>query len=150
LANSFPSLDYGIVELPSGPSGRGTTAFVSCWVVSAGSDNVAGALALASFLASPAQQSAWANVSGNLPPTIELATAWVANHPNYAPFVAAMPYATAWSGSAGFIAHAETVNLSMDMWYNDNMTTPELVGVLSTMSENAPLPTPTATASPPE
>jgi multiple sugar transport system substrate-binding protein len=145
LANHFPSLTYGILELPSGPSGRGTTAFITCWVINAQTQNVEGALALASFLTSPPQLAAWADASGNLPPTIEGATAWVARHPTYAPFVASLPYATPWSGPAGFVARSETVNLSMDMWYNDNMTTPELIGVLASMSESPPLPTPTAT-----
>jgi multiple sugar transport system substrate-binding protein len=147
LANSFPSLNYGVTELPTGPSGRGTTAFITCWVVYANSANAAAALELASFLTSPDQVLAWANASGNLPPTLEQATAWVANHPTYAPFVAALSYATPWTGRAGFVEQAETVNLSMDMWYKDNMTTPELVGVLAGMSENPPLPTPTATPS---
>ena len=145
LANHFPSLNYGIIELPPGPTGRGTTAYVSCWVVNSSTENATGALALASFLTSPEQTLAWANVSGNLPPTIDQATAWVANRPEYAPFVAALSYATPWTGPAGFVARAETVNLSMRMWYEDNMTTPELIGVLTSLSENPPLPTPTAT-----
>jgi hypothetical protein len=33
----------------------------------------------------------------------------------------------------------------MDDWNNDNITTPELIGILQTMSQNPPLPTPTAT-----
>lgn len=147
LADHFPAFEYGIVELPTGPTGRGTTAFISCWVISAGAANPAGALDLAAFLTSPTQTLAWATASGNLPPTIEQATAWVANHPAYAPFVAAMSYATPWANGAGFIAKSETVNFSMDMWYKDNMTTPQLIGVLSTMSDNPPLPTPTATPS---
>jgi hypothetical protein len=66
-------------------------------------------------------------------------------NPQYATFASGLSYATPWQGPAGFVARAETVNLSMNMWYNDNMTTPELVGVLAAMSENPPLPTPTAT-----
>lgn len=145
LANNYPDLDYGLVELPTGPAGRGTTAYVTCWVVNADSRNTAGALELGAFLTSPAQTAAWTDAANNLPPTLDQATAWVANHPEYAPFVASLAYATPWTGQAGFIAQAETVNFSMNMWYNDNMTTPELIGILATMSENPPLPTPTAT-----
>lgn len=147
LANHFPGLNYGVVDLPTGPTGRGTTAYVSCWVINSGTENAAGALALASYLTSPEQTLAWANASGNLPPTVDQATAWVASRPEYAPFVTALNYATPWTGPAGFVAQSETVNLSMRMWYEDNMTTPELIGVLSSLSENPPLPTPTATPS---
>jgi multiple sugar transport system substrate-binding protein len=147
LANQFPSLTYATAELPTGPTGRGTTAFISCWVVNAKSQNRAAALELAAFLTSPEQITAWADVSGNLPPTLDRAAAWVANHPKYATFGTAMAYAAPWTGPAGFIKQSETVNLSMSIWYKDNMTTPELLGVLQTMSQNPPLPTPTATPS---
>ena len=145
LAENYPTLDYGIVELPAGSAGRGTTAYVTCWVVNADGTNPTGALELAEFLTSPSQTTAWANVSGNLPPALDQATAWVANHAEYAPFVASLAYATPWTGGVGFTAKSEVVNLSMDMWYNDNMTTPELIGILATLSDNPPLPTPTAT-----
>lgn len=145
LDTSFPALDYGVVELPTGPTGRGSTAFISCWVVNSSSRNPTGALALAAFLTSPQQSLALASASGNLPPSIELANQWVVTHPDYAPFVASLSYAAPWYGPAGFLRRAETVNLSMNRWYTDNMTTPELIGVLATMSENEPLPTPTAT-----
>jgi multiple sugar transport system substrate-binding protein len=148
LANYFPGMDYGIVELPAGPSGRGTTAFLTCWVVNADAANAEGALALAAFLTEPQRRMAWADASGNLPPSIEEATSWVSDHPTYAPFVNALSYATPWIGPAGFLDRAAAVNLSMDAWYKDNMTTPELIGVLATMSENPPLPTPTPTATP--
>jgi multiple sugar transport system substrate-binding protein len=145
LDTSFPTLDYGVAELPTGPTGRGTTAFISCWVVNSSSRNPAAALALAAFLTSPQESLALASASGNLPPAIDLANQWAATHPEYAPFVASLSYAAPWYGRAGFLRRAETVNLSMNRWYTDNMTTPELVGVLATMSNNEPLPTPTAT-----
>jgi multiple sugar transport system substrate-binding protein len=145
LATQFPDVRYGIVELPSGSAGRATTAYITCWVVNAHSANPEAALDLAAFLTSPAQAAAWANASGNLPPTLEQATAWVATHPSYAPFVSSLTYAVPWTGPAGFIANSETVNLSMRRWYNDEITTPELIGQLSTMSAYPPLPTPTAT-----
>ena len=148
LAAQFPDLKYGIAELPTGSSGRATTAFITCWVVNAHSTNPTAALQLASFLTAPAQVAAWADASGNLPPALDQATAWVATHPTYAPFVSALAYASPWVGPAGFVDESETVNLAMRMWYNDEMTTPELIGRLSTMSEKPPLPTPTATASP--
>jgi multiple sugar transport system substrate-binding protein len=147
LANEFPSLDYGVVELPSGPTGRGTTAFISCWVVNATTDNPTAALELASFLTSPRQTAAWTDASGNLPFTVDQATAWVAGHPDYATFVAALPSATPWTGPAGFIDQAEAVNMGMRMWYNDEMTTPELIARLANMSQNPPIPLPTATPS---
>lgn len=148
LANQFPDVNYGILELPSGPTGRGTTAFATCWVVNADSPNPNDALRLAAFLTSPEQTLAHAQASGNLPPTIEQANQWAASNPQYAPFANSLPYATLWTGPSGFLTRAATVNLSMDMWYRDNMTTPQLIGVLAGMSENEPLPTPTPTTAP--
>ncbi|HXF64084.1 MAG TPA: extracellular solute-binding protein, partial [Caldilineaceae bacterium] len=39
LAGHFPELGYGVVQLPAGPARRATTAFVSCWAVSARAAN---------------------------------------------------------------------------------------------------------------
>jgi multiple sugar transport system substrate-binding protein len=136
LAAEFPGLTYGVVDLPAGPTGRGTTAFISCWVVHATTDNPTAALALAAFLTSPAQNAAWANASGNFPPSLEQA-----NTRNVALTRAG---ATPWTGPAGFVDRAETVNIAMRMWYNDEMTTPELLTSLATMSANPPIPQPTA------
>lgn len=147
LANEFPGLDYGIVPLPAGPAGRGTTAFISCWVVSSAASDPAAALALASFLTSSSQSALWADASGNLPPFPDQATAWVGRHPEYEPFVASLAYATPWGGPAGFIDQSESVNLGMQMWYNDEMTTPELIARLAEMSNPSLLPEPTATPS---
>jgi multiple sugar transport system substrate-binding protein len=147
LANEFPGLDYGIVPLPSGPAGRGAAAFISCWVVNAAADDPAAALALAAFLTSQSQIAAWADASGNLPPFPDQATAWVGRHPEYEPFVASLAYAAPWSGPAGFIDQSESVNLGMQMWYNDEMTTPELIARLAEMSAPSLLPQPTATPS---
>lgn len=147
LAEQYPDLKYGITELPAGPTGRGDTAFISCWVVNSRAGDTSAALDLAAYLTSSTQVMAWANESGNLPPRIDQATAWLANHKNYAAFAAALSYSTPWTGPAGFIDQGETVNHGMDDWYNDNITTPELIGILQTMSPNPPLPTPTATPS---
>src|SRR5207342_2860697 len=49
LAEQYPDLKYGIVELPSGPVGRGDSAFISCWVVNAHASDKSAALDLAAF-----------------------------------------------------------------------------------------------------
>jgi multiple sugar transport system substrate-binding protein len=145
MAVQYPDLKYGIVELPVGPAGRGDTAFITCWVVNAHAANVSGALELAAYLTSSSQVMAWANESHNLPPRIDQATDWLADHKMYAPFASALSYSTPWTGPAGFTDRAGMVDHGMDDWNNDNITTPELIGILQTMSQNPPLPTPTAT-----
>jgi multiple sugar transport system substrate-binding protein len=149
LANEFPALDYGIVELPAGSTGRATTAFISCWVINAATTKPAATLELAQFLTSPSVVSAWAEASNNLPPTLEQATTWVATHPTYAPFVAALPSAQPWTGPEGFVTRSEAVNMGMRMWYNDEMTTPDLISRLASMSDQPLLPIPTSTPSTP-
>ena len=147
LASEFPALDYGIVELPIGSAGHATTAFISCWVVNASTSDPTAALELASFLTSPPVVSAWSSISGNLPPSLEQAATWTTNHPDSATFVSALPNAVPWTGPAGFVDQAETVNMGMRMWYDDNMTTPDLIARLAIMSQDPPLPLPTATPS---
>ncbi|MCC6458435.1 MAG: extracellular solute-binding protein [Caldilineaceae bacterium] len=144
LASEFPGLNYGVVDLPAGPAGRGTTAFISCWVVHATTDNPTEALEMAAFLTSPAQISAWTNASGNLPPSQEQASREQTATRNVA---SALASAAPWTGPAGFVNRAETVNIAMRMWYNDQMTTPELLASLATMSQHPPLPQPTTTPS---
>ena len=131
LATEFPDFEYGVVELPAGPSSRGTTAFVSCWVVNRAAADPAAALELAAFLSAPEVAADWADASHNLPPTLDQATAWLADNPTYGPFVAGLGYARPWTGTEGFIGQIEAVNTAMRMWYNDEATTPELVARLA-------------------
>jgi multiple sugar transport system substrate-binding protein len=137
LAAEFPDLEYGIAELPAGPVGRGTVAFVTCWVVNRDAADPNAALQLAAYLGTPEVVAAWADASHNLPPTLDQATAWLASNSTYAPFVAGLAYADPWTGPEGFIREIEAVNTAMRMWYNDEATTPELVARLGQVDGGA-------------
>jgi len=134
LAATFPDLDYGIIELPSGGARPAATAFVSCWVIHRAATDPAAALELAQFLTAPSQTLAWANASGNLPPTLDQATVWLAANPIYAPFVNALPHAVPWTGTIRFNAQVEAVNTGMRMWMEDTMTSPQLLERLATLA----------------
>ena len=133
LAAEFPDLDYGIVELPTGPAGRGTTAFVSCWVIGAsGSDS---ALTLATTLATPDRTVELAAALGTLPPSIEQATASLGTRSRLGPFVAGLSYASPWTGPAGFVAQVEAADTAMRLWLNDEATTDDLLASIAALGE---------------
>ncbi len=139
LATQFPALRYEIVELPTGPVGRGTTAFVSCWAIGAQVRDMDAALRLIAELDAPARVVAAAAAAGTLPPSLEQATALLGTHPRLAPFVAGLAYAAPWTGPAGFSERAEAANTALRLWLNDEATTPDLLErVASLGSPTAP------------
>ncbi len=79
LAAQFPELKYGITELPAGPAGKATVAFTSCLGVLAGSAQREQAMKVAAYLTRAESLLAWANISGDLPPTVSLGQAWLAD-----------------------------------------------------------------------
>ena len=131
LAAEFPDLDYAIVESPTGPAGRGTTAFVSCWAI--GATRIDDALALVTALNTPERASELAAALGTLPPSVEQATALLGTRPRLGPFVAGLAYATPWTGPAGFIAQVEAANTAMRLWLNDEATTDDLLASIATL-----------------
>jgi multiple sugar transport system substrate-binding protein len=127
LAAEFPDLRYDVVELPVGPVGRGTTGFVSCWVIGSHVENIDAALALIGELTAPSRAVAAASGIGTLPPTLEQATSLLATRPEHAPFVAGLGYASPWMGPAGFTERVEAANTALRLWLNDEATTPDLL-----------------------
>jgi multiple sugar transport system substrate-binding protein len=140
LAAEFPALDYEIVELPTGPAGRGTTAFVSCWVIGAQAGDPAAALALIAELSAPNRGVSLASGLGSLPPSLEQATALLGTQPRLAPFVAGLAYAAPWTGPAGFTAQAEAANTALRMWLDDEATTADLLERVASLAGSAPAP----------
>ncbi|HXF61138.1 MAG TPA: hypothetical protein VNK95_05950, partial [Caldilineaceae bacterium] len=68
------------------------------------------AFRLAAYLTTPESNAAWATATGNLPPGLDQATAWLAEQPAYAPFVAALDNALPWTGPPGFADGVEIAN----------------------------------------
>lgn len=102
LRNDFPELNWGVVEMPTAPSGnKGTLTFTECWAVGAtAADDPAvadAAWALVNFLTGP--EGALANGEqgfGPMPSRASAAAAWLeAQGEAGEPFVAGAAYAWA-------------------------------------------------------
>jgi multiple sugar transport system substrate-binding protein len=113
LADQFPDVQYGIVELPAGPAGRATVAFASCYAVSAQASDQAAALEFAGLLAHPDHLIAWAQATGNLPPLHSLGPVWSGHHPDKAVFLNSLAFAHLWQLAPGFQEVVASFNSSL-------------------------------------
>ncbi|MBI3958524.1 MAG: extracellular solute-binding protein [Chloroflexi bacterium] len=113
LAAEFPKFAYAIAPLPSGPGGRGTVAFTSCYAVSARSANPEDAFALAVHLTSPELQQEWPADGAWMPTRISLREAWLADFPALAPFLTGLDQAHVWQFPPGYATFLESFNRGM-------------------------------------
>lgn len=113
LAAEFPDFAYGVAPLPSGPGGRGTVAFTSCYAVSARSRNPTDAIALANWLTSPPIQRMWPADGSRMPALRSLRDEWLAAFPNLAPFLTGLDEARIWQFPPGYTVFLESFNRGM-------------------------------------
>ncbi len=113
LAAEFPDFAYGVAPMPSGPGGRGTVAFSSCYAVSAGSVNPDDAFALAAWLTSPEVQRAWPSDGAWMPTRLSLRDEWLAAFPALAPFLTGLDEARVWQFPPGYGRFLESFNRSI-------------------------------------
>jgi len=94
MTNDYPDINYRVVELPKGPSGhRGSMAFTVCWGVAAASDHQDAALDFVNAMTSADQQVAFGNAFGVMPSRPSAADAFLADNPDFEPFLNAAQYA---------------------------------------------------------
>ena len=113
LAAEFPNFAYGIAPLPSGPGGKGTVAFTSCYAVSAHSANPDDAFALAVWLTSPEMQREWPANGAWMPTRRSLRDQWLAAFPALAPFLTGLDEARVWQLPPGYSRFLESFNRGM-------------------------------------
>ena len=113
LAAEFPDFAYGVAPLPSGPGGRGTVAFTSCYAVPARSAHPDDAFALANWLTSPEMQAAWPGDGSKMPARLSLREAWLAAFPHLAPFLTGLDEARIWQFPPGSSRLLESFNRGM-------------------------------------
>ena len=113
LAAEFPDFAYGVAPPPSGPGGRGTVAFTSCYAVSARSRNPTDAVALANWLTSPPIQRMWPADGSRMPPLRSLRDEWLAAFPALAPFLIGLDEASVWQFPPGYGPFLESFNRGM-------------------------------------
>ncbi len=93
MTNDFPDVDYKVVELPAGPSGKATLQYTNCWGIAAESDNIDGSVSLVEHLTSTEQQLAFAEAFGVMPSVEAAAEEWKQQYPDLAAFIDAAEYA---------------------------------------------------------
>jgi multiple sugar transport system substrate-binding protein len=113
FAEHFPNYEYGIAPLPSGPGGRGTLAFTSCYAVTVQSNRQDVAFALANFLTSRDAMQQWPASGAFMPSRISLWAAWLDEFPTLSPFLDGLAEARVWQFPPGFEPLLRTFNRSM-------------------------------------
>lgn len=93
MTNDYPDVNYTVAELPAGPAGPGSMVFTQCWGVAAASDNQDVAVDFVNFVTAADQQVGLANAFGVMPSRASAADAFLADNPDFAPFIAAADYA---------------------------------------------------------
>lgn len=93
LKADYPDVEYRVVELPAGPTGKGTMQFTNCWGMSADSTNKDSARSLVEYLTATEQQLAFSAAFGPMPSIASAATTWSADNAELTAFLSGADYA---------------------------------------------------------
>nr|BFE60680.1 ABC transporter substrate-binding protein [Dactylosporangium thailandense] len=110
MKNDFPSVKYGVAELPAGPKGKGTMSFSVCYGVAKASKSKAAAVDLVKFLTSPDEQLTITKEFPVMPSRKSLADKWLTDKPELKAFVAGGDYAKKSVFVPGFSTVIDTFN----------------------------------------
>lgn len=110
LADQFPDVNYGVVELPAGPGGKATMAFTVCYAVPAGGQNQEASLRLVNYLTGAEGMKAWTDLGLAMPTRASLREGWLQQFPELEPFLNGADYAHAWQFRPGFQDVLDTIN----------------------------------------
>ncbi len=113
LADQFPDVDYGVVELPAGPGGEATMAFTVCYAVPNGTDNTEASTALVNYLTGPEGMKAWTDLGLAMPTRQSLREDWLAQYPDLEPFLNGAEYARPWQFTPGFQDVLDEINAAL-------------------------------------
>ncbi len=127
LAEQFPDVDYGIVELPTGPAGKGTPAFAVCYAIAAAGRNQEVAARLVDFLAGAESMNVLTDAGMAMPTRRSVAAEWVARFPERAPLLAGAEYAVPWQFAPGFSVVVDAFNRALDEAFAGNLSTQEVL-----------------------
>jgi multiple sugar transport system substrate-binding protein len=113
FAAEFPDYNYAVAPLPSGPGGRGTVAFTSCYGVMAQSEYQDTAFALANFLTSREAMRRWSADGAFMPTRFSLRELWLREYSALASFMNGIDDAHIWQLPPGFDTFLRTFNRNM-------------------------------------
>lgn len=117
LAETAPTLAYGVVPLPAGPVGKATVAFVNCYAIAAGTPQADVAGHLIEFLTSAESQRQWLSLTAALPARTALLDPWTLAYPAQSAFVQALATAYPWRFRTGFQPVVDTMNDGLQKLY---------------------------------
>jgi multiple sugar transport system substrate-binding protein len=122
LADQFPDLNYGVVELPAGPGGKATMAFTVCYGVPANGANNEAAIRVVDYLTGPEGMKAWSDLGLAMPTRASLSAGWLEQYPDLQPFIAGADYAKKWQFRPGFQDVLDTINAGLQEAFTGNRT----------------------------
>lgn len=92
MTHDYPTVKYRVVELPTGPAGKGTLQYDGGWGMAAASKNKTEAMSLITYMTSPKVQMGNAKAFGVMPSVKANAKAWSKLYPQFAAFLAGAEY----------------------------------------------------------
>jgi multiple sugar transport system substrate-binding protein len=92
MTHDYPTVKYRVVELPTGPAGKGTLQYDGGWGMAAASKNKTQAMSLITYMTSPKVQLGNAKAFGVMPSVKANAKAWSKLYPQFAAFLAGAEY----------------------------------------------------------
>jgi len=101
MSADYPDVKYKVVQLPAGPSARGTLQFTNCWGMAADSPNQKAALDLVEYLTTSDQQLAFSKAFGPMPSVESAASTWKSDNAALVPFLTGVAYAQSVPTNAG-------------------------------------------------
>lgn len=92
MTHDYPTVKYRVVELPTGPAGKGTLQYDGGWGMAAASKNKTEAMSLITYMTSPKVQMGNAKAFGVMPSVKANAKAWSKLYPQFAAYLAGADY----------------------------------------------------------
>ncbi len=137
MTNDYPDVNYTVLELPEGPAGRGSMAFTQCWGVAAASDQQEAAVDFVNFMTAAEQQVALANAFGVMPSRASAADAFLADNPDFEPFISAADYARAQVSLPAFTAVLTEFDAQLVAMSNGDAEPADILADLQSNGEDA-------------
>jgi multiple sugar transport system substrate-binding protein len=122
LADNYPDVNYGVVELPAGPGGKATMAFTVCYGVPANGKNNETAIRVVDYLTGAEGMKAWSDLGLAMPTRSSLEAGWLEQYPDLQPFIAGADYARKWQFRPGFQDVLDTINAGLQEAFTGNKT----------------------------
>ena len=110
LKDQFPTLKFGVAELPKGPAGQATMAFTVCYAAPANGKHLDESWKLINYLTGADGMKAWTDLGLAMPTRQSLGDGWAKQYPDSQPFIAGAAYAHPWQFVSGFQAVLDTLN----------------------------------------